>query len=50
MIVKTRVYRLKPDEAMKQILDDWCNYRRYCWNQPWLYGKTCIWHILFLIK
>ncbi|MCT7836117.1 MAG: transposase, partial [Lactobacillus iners] len=32
MIVKTRVYRLKPDETMKQVLDDWCNYRRYCWN------------------
>ena len=25
--------RLYPNEAMKQVLDDLCDYRRYCWNQ-----------------
>lgn len=45
MIVKTRVYRLKPDEAMKQILDDWCNYRRYCWNQD-----LALWQDLYMAR
>ncbi|OXC41359.1 MULTISPECIES: helix-turn-helix domain-containing protein [Lactobacillus] len=45
MIVKTRVYRLKPDEAMKQILDDWCNYRRYCWNQA-----LALWQDLYMAR
>ncbi|WP_225440988.1 RNA-guided endonuclease InsQ/TnpB family protein, partial [Ligilactobacillus agilis] len=25
--------RLYPNETMKQVLDDLCDYRRYCWNQ-----------------
>ena len=25
--------RLYPNGIMKQVLDDLCDYRRYCWNQ-----------------
>ena len=25
--------RLYPNQTMKQVLDDLCDYRRYCWNQ-----------------
>ncbi|WP_270335945.1 helix-turn-helix domain-containing protein, partial [Ligilactobacillus agilis] len=25
--------RLYPNETMKQVLDDLCDYRCYCWNQ-----------------
>ena len=28
---------------MKQILDDWCNYRRYCWNQA-----LALWQDLYM--
>ena len=43
MIVKTRIYRLKPDETMTQVLDDWCNYRRYCWNHA-----LALWQDLYM--
>ena len=32
-ITRTKVYRLYPDATMKQILDQWCDYRRYCYNK-----------------
>ncbi|GET06128.1 hypothetical protein SY212_11580 [Ligilactobacillus agilis] len=25
--------RLYPNQIMKQVLDDLCDYSRYCWNQ-----------------
>ena len=30
---------------MKQILDDWCNYRRYCWNQA-----LALWQDLYMAR
>ena len=32
MIIKTRIYRLKPNQKMKQVLDSLCDYRRFSWN------------------
>lgn len=29
----TRKVVLKPNKAMKQVLDSLCDYRRYCWNE-----------------
>ena len=31
--VVSRTYRLYPDQVMKKVLDELCDYRRYCWNQ-----------------
>ena len=33
MRVVSRTYRLYPNQVMKQVLDELCDYRRYCWNQ-----------------
>ena len=43
MIVKTRIYQLYPNQTMKQVLDDWCDYRRYCWNQA-----LALWQDLYM--
>lgn len=32
-VIQTRVYELYPNKVMRQVLDEACNYRRYCWNQ-----------------
>ena len=32
-MIKTQKARLYPNRAMKKVLDDLCDYRRYCWNQ-----------------
>ena len=29
----TRKVALYPNQTMTRVLDDLCNYRRYCWNQ-----------------
>ena len=29
----TKVYRLYPDATMSHVLDQWCDYRRYCYNK-----------------
>lgn len=29
----TQKVRLYPNLTMKKVLDDLCDYRRYCWNQ-----------------
>ena len=29
----TRKVVLKPNKAMRQVLDSLCDYRRYCWNE-----------------
>ena len=33
MVVRTQKVRLYPNRTMKQVLDELCDYRRYCWNQ-----------------
>ena len=32
-MLRVQKVRLYPNEIMKQVLDDLCAYRRYCWNQ-----------------
>ncbi|WP_373868013.1 helix-turn-helix domain-containing protein, partial [Lactobacillus nasalidis] len=32
-LIQTRVYGLHPNQAMRRVLDEACDYRRYCWNQ-----------------
>lgn len=32
MPIKTRIYRIKPNRTMKQVLDSLCDYRRFSWN------------------
>ncbi|MBN2904158.1 MAG: helix-turn-helix domain-containing protein [Enterococcus sp.] len=32
-LIQTRVYELRPNETMRRVLDEACDYRRYCWNQ-----------------
>jgi len=32
-MIRTQKVRLYPNRTMKKVLDDLCNYRRYCWNQ-----------------
>ena len=31
--VRVQKVRLYPDVEMKQVLDELCDYRRYCWNE-----------------
>lgn len=33
MMLRTQKVRLYPNQTMKKVLDDLCDYRRYCWNQ-----------------
>lgn len=32
-MLRTRKVKLYPNQTMKRVLDDLCDYRRYCWNQ-----------------
>ena len=32
-LIQTRVYELRPNKTMRKVLDEACDYRRYCWNQ-----------------
>ena len=32
MVLRTQKVRLYPNKAMQKVLDDLCDYRRYCWN------------------
>ena len=32
-MIRTQKVRLYPNRTMKKVLDDLCDYRRYCWNQ-----------------
>lgn len=32
-VIQTRVYELHPNKIMRQVIDEACDYRRYCWNQ-----------------
>ena len=32
-MIRTQKVRLYPNRIMKKVLDDLCDYRRYCWNQ-----------------
>lgn len=32
-MIRTQKVRLYPNQTMKKVLDDLCDYRRYCWNQ-----------------
>ncbi|MBT8941395.1 transposase, partial [Lactobacillus delbrueckii subsp. bulgaricus] len=32
-LIQTRVYELCPNKTMRKVLDEACDYRRYCWNQ-----------------
>ncbi len=33
MTIRVQKIRLYPDAEMKQVLDELCDYRRYCWNE-----------------
>ena len=33
MMIRTQKVRLYPNKTMKKVIDDLCDYRRYCWNQ-----------------
>ena len=33
MVVRTQKVRLYPNNEMKKVLDELCDYRRYCWNK-----------------
>ena len=32
-MLRTQKVKLYPNQAMKKVLDELCDYRRYCWNQ-----------------
>ncbi|NLR10796.1 helix-turn-helix domain-containing protein, partial [Lactobacillus sp. ZJLC28-8] len=32
-MIRTQKVRLYPNHHMEKILDELCNYRRYCWNE-----------------
>ena len=32
-MIRTQKVRLYPNQTMKKVLDDLCDYRRYCWNE-----------------
>lgn len=32
-MLRTEKVRLYPNQTMKNVLNDLCDYRRYCWNQ-----------------
>lgn len=32
MVLRTQKVRLYPNKTMQKVLDDLCDYRRYCWN------------------
>ena len=32
-MIRVQKVRLYPNQTMKKVLDDLCDYRRYCWNQ-----------------
>ena len=32
-MIRTQKVRLYPNQSMKKVLDDLCDYRRYCWNK-----------------
>ena len=32
-MIRTQKVRLYPNKTMKKVIDDLCDYRRYCWNQ-----------------
>lgn len=32
-MIRTELVRLYPNATMRQVLDNLCDYRRYCWNQ-----------------
>lgn len=32
-MIRTQKVRLYPNQMMKKVLDDLCDYRRYCWNK-----------------
>ncbi|WGN90578.1 RNA-guided endonuclease InsQ/TnpB family protein [Ligilactobacillus faecis] len=32
-LIQVQKIKLYPNQTMRKILDDLCNYRRYCWNQ-----------------
>ena len=32
-MIRVQKVRLYPNQSMKKVLDDLCDYRRYCWNQ-----------------
>ena len=32
-MIRVQKVRLYPNQTMKRVLDDLCDYRRYCWNQ-----------------
>lgn len=32
-MISTQKVRLYPNQTMKKVLDDLCDYRRYCWNE-----------------
>ena len=33
MVIRIQKVRLYPNQTMNKVLDDLCDYRRYCWNQ-----------------
>ena len=33
IMIRTQIVRLYPNQSMKKVLDDLCDYRRYCWNK-----------------
>lgn len=43
MVVRTQKVRLYPNAQMQQVLDDLCDYRRYCWNRG-----LALWQDLYL--
>lgn len=32
MVLRTQKVRLYPNKTMQKVLNDLCDYRRYCWN------------------
>lgn len=52
-MIRTQKARLYPNRTMKKVLDDLCDYRRYCWNRGlalWndMYDASLIMGILVL--
>lgn len=45
IIIQTRVYKLHPNQVMRQVLDEACDYRRYCWNQA-----LSLWNDLYFAR
>ena len=41
-MIRTQKVRLYPNKTMQKVIDQLCDYRRYCWNQG-----LALWHDMY---